>query len=148
MIRGSIWYMEQWDKLHSPMYKPVYDASTDTRRSKYSRAAGFTSAILYSAMTGLTPSIVIASSPYHIMYSVSSDLSLGWRTAMRAEGGMLVHTTGVSRWVLGGSDDVFRLVRSRLFLAKAGARLIPGLGWALLAYDLYTVGNWYMKTDF
>jgi len=34
--------------------------------------------------------------------------------------------------------------RSRLALrlgAKVGARLIPGLGWALLAYDVYTVTN-------
>ena len=34
--------------------------------------------------------------------------------------------------------------RTRLALrfgAKMGARLIPGLGWALLAYDVYTVTN-------
>lgn len=34
--------------------------------------------------------------------------------------------------------------RTRLALrfgAKVGARLIPGLGWALLAYDVYTVTN-------
>jgi len=35
-------------------------------------------------------------------------------------------------------------IRSRAALrigAKMGARLIPGLGWAMLAYDVYTVAN-------
>ncbi len=31
------------------------------------------------------------------------------------------------------------------FAGKAAGRLVPGLGWALLAYDLYTVGR--MITD-
>lgn len=36
-----------------------------------------------------------------------------------------------------------RILRSRglRVAAKVGARFVPGLGWALLAYDLYTVTN-------
>ncbi|HHZ64180.1 MAG TPA: hypothetical protein EYN51_01555 [Flavobacteriales bacterium] len=150
MIRGAIWWLEQWNNIHSPLYRPFGDAilSEDSELSDSRKLAGFTSGLLYAGMTGLAPAIVIGSSPYLYMSKAGGSLSEGWRTAMRVEGGLLAHTTPVSRWILGGSDDVFRLVRSRLFLAKVGARFIPGLGWGLLAYDLYTVGKWYMETDF
>ena len=39
-----------------------------------------------------------------------------------------------------------RILRKRglVFAAKLAGRAVPGLGWALLAYDLYTIGNKYM----
>lgn len=148
MLRGSVWYLEQWDRIHSPMYKPFADAVFHSDISDERKAVGWSAGVLYTVMTALSPAIIIGVSPYQGMYRVSSELSLGWRTAMRAEGGMLAHSTGVSRWILAGTDDVFNVVRSRLFLAKAGSRLIPGVGWALFAYDLYKVGQWYMETDF
>ncbi len=40
-----------------------------------------------------------------------------------------------------GLNQVLTKGRYLRFAGKAGARLIPGLGWALLAYDVYTVAK-------
>ncbi len=54
--------------------------------------------------------------------------------------GMSISSSSASHFAQAGVGRA----RTRLALrlaGKAGARLIPGLGWALLAYDVYTVTN-------
>ena len=148
MIRSGIWYLEHWNKFHSKYYGDVGSFVFDGSRSKTERTLGWSWAVAYALTTGLAPAVFLGISPYHYIYHGASTLDLGWRTALRAEGGYLAHSTATSRWILGGSDDVLKLRYGRLLAAKAGSRLIPYVGWSLLAYDLYNVGKWYLESDF
>ncbi len=147
LITGN-WWLHKWHKFHRKGYEPFFEGVFDEDILESHRAVGFTAGFLYAAMTAVSPAFVLAASPYHALYSASSELSLGWRTAMRAEGGYLAHSTSVSRWILGGTDDILNVRYRRLLLAKAGSRLIPGIGWALLAVDVYHLSKWYLETDF
>ncbi len=55
--------------------------------------------------------------------------------------GMKVSRSSARHFAAAGVGRSLKAVGHYRLLGKLGARLIPGLGWALLAYDVYTVTN-------
>lgn len=102
----------------------------------------------YAAALGLAH---LAGSPYHTIGRVTERLG-AFNRGVRAQQvarsqhsymvrhGMNISKSSASHFAQAGVGRA----RSRMALrigAKMGARLIPGLGWALLVYDVYTVTN-------
>ena len=107
--------------------------------------------------------IAVSGSPYHTIGKVATHLDdiNYWTHAARvnqshhaymARRGMqisasgarsLAYTSGTSVPMARPGSFPVRILRGRgaRIAAKVAGRMVPGLGWALLAYDLYTVGQ-------
>ena len=126
MIRHAIWALEheyEWAKEHlswGPRGAPTVD------RDPFWIFGGIVAGV------GQTPyySIVRASAKVDAFLLAQSRL---WSPIAFRFG------PGIS-----GFQPVFRRAapRATLFLAKGAARFIPFVGWALLAYDVYTLGKY------
>ncbi len=131
MIRGAIWWLEQWHAMNK--HYDFYDAWDDSPE-------GAVASPFYFAMTGVFPAVFIGVSPYGHMQ----------RATMNLEGYVARKAWNKSNIVINARPPFFhrRFTHSagkRLILkggAKLGARAIPYLGWALLAVDAWMVGKW------
>ena len=107
--------------------------------------------------------VAVSGSPYHTIGKVATHLDdiNYWTHAARvnqshhaymARRGMqisasgarsLAYTSGTSVPMARPGSFPVRILRGRgaRIAAKVAGRMVPGLGWALLAYDLYTVGQ-------
>lgn len=135
MIRHGFWWLDQWNKAHSDFYDPVLSAGDKPKHAQFAAGVG---APLWFAGTGLAPAAVISGSPYAFMQ----------RGTMFLED--YVERKAYNRSILTVSPRVIsnRFVHSAgkraalKFSAKLGARAIPYAGWALLGYDLWSLGKW------
>ena len=142
MITAAVWYVDQWIK------HPFGGGAT-----KHMMAPGpdreyemMPLALLYALMTGGIPALHIAGTPYHKLADWTYDaydyldrtedlhrrptrLQVNWKNPLRSR---ITHNTV---WLRRG-------------LAKVATRALPGIGWALFAYDIYSVSKWYLETDF
>ncbi len=107
--------------------------------------------------------IAVSGSPYHTIGKVATHLDdiNYWTHASRvnqshhaymARRGMQISASGARSMAYTSGTFVpmarhgsfpVRILRGRgaRIAAKVAGRMVPGLGWALLAYDLYTVGQ-------
>lgn len=97
------------------------------------------------------PLVLVAGAPYDAFTRATATLTRfnRWDHAQRVakshhsymvRRGMTISKSSAHHFAQAGVGRA----RSRMALrfgAKLGARLVPGLGWALLAYDVYTVTN-------
>ena len=144
MIIGALWYFDQW--YDSPFGGGV---ARDMMKHQSSEGEMIPAAFVWSAATFGVPAVHIAGMPYHSIFKKGAQLSE--YVARTAPTPVWLHPASkfdmtTMKWVLPRA----KLSRKMLLrgVAKVGARAVPGLGWALLAVDLYHVGKWYMETDF
>lgn len=142
MIGASIWYAQQWDKFHSPYYGDYRDALD--REDPHAAVVPF-----YVTATFAFPSVAIATSPYAYLFSKASQLSHR-ADLLDYELSSVKHFARHAPFsdIVPMRAAASRRLASKWFLARAGARLLPGLGWGLLAYDIYSVSKWYLESDF
>lgn len=135
MLFASIWYLDLWSKssvgggFARSMTKPGASGEYEMMPA----------ALVWTLATAGVPAIHIAGTPYHQISKASAYLD------------DYVHVTDPKGKMSHFSFTKRRFVYSNQWLrrsaARVGARLVPGLGWGLLAYDLYTVGRWYMQDE-
>ena len=135
MIWAAIWYLDKW--ANSPYGGGVAWSMTKPGSSgEYEMMPG---ALVYTLATAALPAVHIAGTPYGAISKVASRLD------------EYVYNTSTTGKMSSFSFTKKRFVYSNRWLlrsgAKVGSRLVPGLGWGLLAYDLYTVGRWYMQDE-
>lgn len=93
----------------------------------------------------------LAGSPYHTVGSVTERLAAFNRgTAAQAtakaqhrymvKSGMSISKSSAAHFAAAGVGRSSSRLAIRVG-ARVGARLVPGLGWALLAYDVYTLSK-------
>lgn len=133
MIIGAFWYLDKW--AHSGFGDFAWSmAKTDDGENMMMPGA-----LVFSLATAGVPALAIAAMPYQTISVASSKLD------------EYVYRTSTTGKMSSFSFTKRRFVYSNRWLlrsaAKIGARAVPGLGWALLAYDLYTVADWYMRSD-
>ncbi len=99
---------------------------------------------------GLVQSPILAAvslTPYYSMYQVHAGMSwavkdIAYTKAVRAAGGSTKFNTMT---LFNYSPKMLKFGSRgglRLLALKVGARFIPYAGWAILAYDLWSVGKW------
>jgi len=106
-------------------------------------------------VTSAVPLALVAGAPYDAFIRATDSLDRFnradrlRRTAVAQHSYMVRHGMPVSkssaRHFAAAGVGRLRTKAALRFGAKLGARFVPGLGWALLAYDVYTVGK--MITD-
>jgi len=81
-----------------------------------------------------------AASRFEHQYMVKHNLPISKKSAAHFARTSGTFVPGTARYT---GHAGARILRSRglRVAAKVGARFVPGLGWALLAYDVYTVTN-------
>jgi hypothetical protein len=123
MIIGALWYIDQWNK--NPLGGGL---ARGMMASSSSEGEMVPAALMYSLATAGVPAVHIAGMPYHTIAQKSYDmLEYAERTdsMWRSQIPKLASRKGMLR--LG---------------AKVGGRVVPGLGWALFALDMWYVGKW------
>lgn len=102
-------------------------------------------------VTSAVPLLAVAGAPYDVFIRSTDSLDRFnraarlQRTAMAQHSYMVRHGMSVSKssaahFAHAGVGRL-RTKAALRFGARVGARLVPGLGWAMLAYDVYTVGK-------
>lgn len=131
MIRGAIWWLEQWHKANKPFYH-FWDDSPE----------GQVGGPVFAMMTGIAPAIGIAVSPYGQLQRRTIALESYVAREAWSKGSPFVRST--PKGLIFGKRFTHSAGK-RLILkggAKLGARAIPYLGWALLVVDAWMVGKW------
>lgn len=117
MITGAVWYLDQLATHKWGGKAAIRAVQIDDSLAGPMIIAGFA--------WGLVPAAHIAAVPYSKIVRTTQDIrSFLYRTSH-----YYIFPKGSAR------------ARNKL-LAKIGARAVPGLGWALLAYDLYSAGKY------
>ena len=133
MIVGAFWFLDQW--VDSGFGDFAWSMAKDDDGENMMMPG----ALVFSLATAGIPAVTIAAMPYHTISVASSKLD------------EYVYRTSTTGKMSHFSFTKQRFVFSRRWLlrstAKVGARLVPGLGWALLAWDLYSLADWYMRSD-
>lgn len=102
-------------------------------------------------VTSAVPLLAVAGAPYDAFIRSTDSISRFnradrlRRTAVAQHSymvrhGMPISKSSASHFAHAGVGRV-RTKAALRFGARVGARLVPGLGWAMLAYDIYTVGG-------
>ncbi len=97
------------------------------------------------------PLVAIAGSPYDVFIKGSGSARRARRAhhahavakfqhRYMARRGMLISKSSAAHFAQAGVGRLSPKLAARIG-ARVGARLIPGLGWAMLAYDVYTVAG-------
>ena len=133
MITAAIWYVDQWVKHPFGGGATKHMMKPGTSRDYEMMPA----ALVYALWTGGVPALHIAGTPYHKLANWTYD---AYDYLYRTE--PIVRHSQLAR---GGMSR--RLWFKRGF-AKVATRAIPGIGWALFAFDIYSVSKWYLETDF
>ncbi len=130
MISGAVWYLDKWSK-HKYGGQATWAMTAPGSNREYDMMPA---ALIYGLFTAGIPAVHIAAMPYAKIADLSYDLA---EYASR-------------------TDSIWRSQIPKFFTrkgmlrvgAKIGARALPVVGWALLAYDVYNVSKWYLETDF
>jgi hypothetical protein len=140
MISGAVWYLQQWDEFHAPYYGDYRESMSE----KKSAVVPF-----YAFATLAVPAVGIGISPYAYLFSKGHQLSgIADDAAYDLARNRHIFQHAPFSKIAPMRGAASRVLASKWLFARAGARLVPGLGWALLAYDLYNVGKWYIESDF
>ncbi len=141
MLIAALWVLEKEYKFGKKHF--TYTDPKPDHMSWYEAAAAFT---LISGAALQTS--VIGGMPYRSLFKAHGAMEWAVRDTMWTRA---VRKTGA----LGGKYNTYTLFNYypkmgafaqkgglRFAVTKVGARVIPYVGWALLAYDLYSVGKW------
>lgn len=134
MMKAAAWYAGEWHKFHKSAYAPSVDRATE-------HPVFGSLAMLYVSETLALPIVAASVSPYVKLHQVSQQMDWALeasRPGMRAP----LHNWSPKLYKFGK-----RGLAARIAL-RIGSRAIPYVGWSLLVYDLYSVGKWFMETDF
>ncbi len=134
MIVGVFWYLQQWDRIHSPFYAPVAE-------EVFSGNRGVLAAIPYAFVTGAAPAAMMGLTPYHFLFNKPGE----WAHTASMLDDELRSVKHIAHHFpkLGplNRKAVKRMVARKLLL-KVGSRFIPYVGLALLMVDAWHVGKW------
>ncbi len=139
MLTGAVWYLVGWDKFHSPYYGRVSSALQEGNR-------GALASIPYALWTGVAPAVLMGLGPYHYMFTKPAE----WGHTATMIDDELRSVRHIARHFprLGPMNAaVSQRMATRAMYLRVGARLVPFLGWALLAYDVAQLSKWYIESD-
>ncbi len=125
MLISAVWLLEAEYKFGKKHFR--YTRSDPTKMSGYEAAAVM---VLGSAVA--VQSTAVTMMPYYGLYKAHGAASGMKATSIR---GFRISSPGFKAVPYGFSTR-------RLLAAKVASRFIPYAGWALLAYDVYSVGKW------
>jgi len=133
MIKHSIWVLEQEYRFAKEQFDWGEGGRPTLEDDPWWIFAGITAAAVQTS--------AISALPYYgiIQLSGRMDDYVFYHTIDRAVPIAFRFGAGIK-----GFQPVFRSAARRGLLlgARVGSRAIPYVGWALLAYDLYSVGKW------
>jgi hypothetical protein len=136
MFITALWVLEQEARWVRSLLGP------DTTPGKLT--ADEIAAIGVFGTMGAVQSFFITAAPYHGLYKMGSSMAL--------DAERITEAISRDRWI--GRSPMWRHfnltwgtkpARSQLakrLALKIGSRAVPGLGWALLAVDAWSVGKW------
>jgi len=133
MLRSAIWLLEQEYRFGKKQF-----TYTDPNPDEISGYEGMAFTILFAGAALQTSAVSMV--PYYSLYQAHAAMS--WAVSDIAY-------SKANRGALRGAHTFYprtlafaRRGGLRFVATKVGSRFIPIVGWALLAYDLWSVGKW------
>ena len=130
MFIHGLWWIEQWHEWHAPYYQYADDSPE-----------GQVASPIYAILTGVAPAVGISLGTYGGIQAITMGLE-DYVERRAYQGRHWAFDIKSARFTFSRSASRRMLLRGA---AKVGARVVPGLGWALFAVDMWHVGKWIGK---